>query len=135
MATEINVVEIDGVNYGPWNRRTGGANVRPNVVKRAPTGGVVVYPGTKTIEDQTVSIDFVPSRSPELVALVRKLNTNDLPLPMVVTRQPLDANGQPSGKPLAVDTGWVAGDNAGDFDSETDEPQSLEVTMTVESRA
>lgn len=135
MAREINVVQIDGVNYGEWNRRSGGGNVRANVVRRRPTGGIRVYAGTKTIEDVTVSVDFVPSDDPLLAALVRKLNTTDGPLPMVVTRQPLDINSQPAGKPLSVDTGWVAGDNAGDYDSESDDPQSLEVTMTVESRA
>ena len=135
MSNELVLVSIGGVDYGAWDTYSGGARAWANVKRRKPLGGEHVYTGRPTTEDVTVTVAFRPVDRPDLVALVRTLNTADVPPKAVVTRQPRDDNGQVFGKPTSVDRGRVGGSTAGDVDITSDDPQMLSVTVNVAGRA
>jgi hypothetical protein len=126
----LNTVVVDGRRWGTFDTFSGGNPARENSKRRhAGQAHRTVYPGVADYDDVTVGVPLDLSVSYDLV---RAAITDPNPKRMSVTRQPLNEQLRPDGKPL-VYTGWLQTANIGDTDSDADDMTTLEATMTVET--
>lgn len=121
-------VTLDGEPLGIFETRTGG-DPTASVSKYRP-GGMKAQKTRNGLPDYS---DVVVSRSRELgveeAAIVKARRRTGLGI-VVVTDQPLDANGSPFGKP-DVYTGTLAAMKGGDSDANSDDGKMFELTITV----
>lgn len=124
-----NTVTIDGTPLGVWDT-FGGGDVEAEETKYKP-GGMqpqVSLGGSTTVNN---------------VTLARLLNQEDWPImsklmaarvgkaPVIVSRQPLDSDGNPFGRPL-VYRGTLQNVNPGDTDSNSSDAHTWTIVVSTE---
>ena len=126
----LNTVTVGGRNLGVFDRFSGGNRTSTNTKRRH--GGSIrkkVHPSYGEFDTVTVGRDY------DLAAMhaeVRRMLTTETPLPMVVRRQPLDAERRPFGDSL-IYQGFVETVSPGDIDADAEDLTDIEITMTVGS--
>ena len=124
-----NTVTIDGTPLGVWDT-FGGGDVEAEETKYRPGG-------------MQPQVSLGGSTSVNNVTLARLLDKEDWPFmhklmssrvgkaPVVVSRQPLDADGNPFGRPL-VYRGTLQNVNPGDTDSNSSDAQTWTIVVSTE---
>lgn len=119
-------VSVDGKPLGVWDTRSGG-DTDSDIGSRNTGEGRKLYNGRAAHADLTVSRDYERERDHELA---RTLRLRAGRAPMTVSEQPLDEDGNPWGKPT-VSTGKLKSVNTGEYDADSGDPRTLELTMVV----
>ena len=123
-------VEIDGVSYGIWDSKTGGATTASNTKFRpGAMGKTKALGGSRSRDDITLShlYDlFINQREAELEAKVGKGRVK-------AVGTPLDMDGNPLvGGKQKVYTGILNGFTPPDHDSESEDPSKCEIEIAVD---
>lgn len=125
-------VSVAGEQLGVFATRSGGETTAE--VSKSRPGGMQpeeVYPAEPTTGDVTVSRTMKRDRpTGSDYDLARRLRPKAGKVDMVISEQPLDANGLAWGKPT-VWTGLLTGVNGGDADANSNEVRMLELTGTM----
>lgn len=125
-------VSVDGEQLGVFASRSGGETTAE--VPKSRPGGMAAeeaYPTLPTTGDVTVTRTNKRERpTGSDHDLARRLRPRTGMATIVVSEQPLDANGIPWGKPT-VWTGILTGVNGGDADANSNEIRPLELTGTM----
>lgn len=125
-----NTVTVDGRPLGVWDTLSGGAADSENTTYRP--GGMapqVSLGGPRTIGE--ITLGRLLRKESEDWDFVHTLMNRAGQARAVVSRQPLDADGNPWGRPLTY-TGTVKTCNPGDTDSNSSDAQVWEITVTPE---
>lgn len=121
-------VVVDGVPWGVFETRTGGAT-SGEVTKYRP-GGMQkqrIRKGQSDTDDVTVTRSWERERDADLFRAARpRVNRASV----IVNDQPLDDEGAPSGKPTTY-TGILQSISDGDSDSNSSEAKTLTLVTTV----
>ena len=119
-------VSVDGKPLGVWDTRSGG-DTDSDIGSKNTGEGRKLYHGRPNYADLTVSRDFERERDHELS---RTLERRAGRAPMTVSEQPLDEDGNAWGKPK-VWTGKLKSVNTGEYDADSGDPRTLELTMVT----
>lgn len=125
-ADALITVTVDGKPLGTFDKRSGG-DVDSDISKRDTADGPQVYHAKKTVNDLTVTRGYDRERDHELL---RGLEQRAGRASMSVSEQPLDADGNPWGKPKTWD-GMLKSVNSGEVDVTTSDPRDLDLVMVV----
>lgn len=125
----LTTVSVNGRSLGQFDRMSGGNTVGESVkhtvkgVRRVALGG-----GPIDNEDVTVGRAFVHTRDHALARELRPLvNTASV----VISRQPLDAENKPYGRP-ETHTGVLTGVTYPDYDADSSELSELALMVAVD---
>jgi hypothetical protein len=124
---------VDGINLGVFDTFTGG-NVSAEVSKRRAGGAKsrrATLGGPRDVDDVTIAREFVHQRDHALAAQLEQRTGS---AEAVVTRQPLDANQAPYGRPKTY-AGILQNVAYPDADSDSADTAMLELTFVVEDVA
>lgn len=124
----LTTVTVNGQKLGTFDKVTG-PEVDSSETKYKPggMGDEIVLGGSKTVGNVVVSRLYVLDRDHELARSLVKLCGR---ASMSVSRQPLDPDGNPFGKPI-VTTGKLKRLKFPDLDSEADGASLLELEMST----
>lgn len=121
-------VTVNGSPTGVWDSMSGG-EVTADVGKRYAGGSQTpeVKRARKVVGDLTISRGFNKTRDDDLLTtLLNVAGRADV----TVTRQPLDVDGVPFGKPR-IYNGRLSGVNLGDVAADSDDDSTLEITVVA----
>lgn len=123
-----NTVTIDGVAWGVWDT-LGGGEVEAEETKYRPGGmaAEVSLGGYTSVGNLTLGRLLTKAQWEPMATLMR---TKVGKATVSVSRQPLDVDGQPFGKPL-VYSGTLMNVTPGDTDSNSSDAQVWEITVST----
>ncbi len=116
---------VDGVNYGTWDKKTGGKS--GSNTGAFPPGGLgdpEVISGPKVVDQLTLNRAYRPTDHDNAAALLAAVGKGQC----VVKQLPLDADGNAYGSPI-VWNGLLASVQIPDHDSTSSNPAMLEVMI------
>lgn len=125
----LTTVSVNGRSLGQFDRMTGGNTVGESVkhtvngVRRVALGG-----GPRDTEDVTVSRAFVHTRDHRLARELRPLVNKGV---VVISRQPLDADGKPYDRPETY-TGLLTSVGYPEFDADSTDLSMLELGVAID---
>lgn len=125
------LVSVDGVDLGTWDKMSGGeVDTEETTYRPGGLADRIALGGTRTIGNVTISklTDEALSDGPNGL---HWLNERAGKANIVVTKQPLDADGNAWGRPL-VYTGRLKRCTAPDVDSQGNDPALTELEATIE---
>lgn len=125
----LTTVAVNGKSLGQFGT-FGGGNTTGEVTKHTVNGvrRVALGGGPRDTDDVTVSRAFVHTRDH---ALARELRPLVNKASVVISRQPLDADGRPYDRP-EVYTGVLTGVMYPEFDEDSNDVATFELTVTVD---
>lgn len=127
----LNTLTIAGKNYGVWDTLAGGdIAFSENKYKKGGMKPEKTLGGTKTVNNVTLGrlLDIEDADDWDLLKGLMVLEENT---PATISRQPLDADGNPFGKPLGY-TGLVLQAMPGDTDANQEGPQVWSVVISTD---
>lgn len=123
------ILSIDGVDYGVWDKMSGGG-VESEEVKFRPggMGSQISLGGSKAVSNITLSRLYSLTRDHPLVpTLMAKAGKGSC----IVTKQPLDLDGLAVGIPLTY-SGKLMNVTPPDHDSESSDPAMIELEISTD---
>lgn len=123
-------VSIDGVNYGVWDSKSGGAVTASNTKYRpGGMGKVKSLGGARSVDDITLTRLYDSEAHGWIDTLESKVGRGKCK----VVGTPLDLDGNPlAGAKQKVYTGTLNGVTPPDHDSESEDPGKLEIEVSTD---
>lgn len=124
----VTTATVNGVSVGEWDSMTGGATTAESTKHTVRGVRRVALGGPRDTEDVTLARPFVRGRDHDLA---RQLRTLAGLAEVTISRQPLDPDGRPFGRPELY-TGVLRSVTYPDYSAEGNDVAMLELTVTVD---